>query len=521
MFAVEKNKRLRRKGEDDQNNRIYACPVCNNGDVIVKDNVFYGRCDRCQATLIDYEPLEHQEAFHLSNAQYRLNIGGYGSGKTTASCAEIAQHAMEIKNGKSLITAPTLSLVHDAVWPELVKFLPPHLIAKKRLRPSPYVRLTNGHEIIVYSSADQEKLRSLNLSAFYIEEASAVPYAIFDQLMTRLRHKSAIIRDKNGEEVDYKYMGILSTNPEECWLKDDFLFVSDEVHASPSIDKAIYEPLMSPKRQKHFHSFLSSTRDNKHIPNEFIDRMIAGKTAEWIRVYVDCYLDRREGAVFNDMPKYFVEPFEISKAWQRVAGFDPGYNDETAFLIGAIDPKDGCIYIYDEHYQSERPISYHARVVANKVLNLKMFMPIQADPSVRKRNDRDGISYADYFNRLTGIYLEPANNDIMFGIEKVRDYMHSGKLKFFNTCLNLRKEGGLYIYSDNTKRNSNDKPVDKYNHLMDTLRYLIAKLPRDPREMENVYRQSINTYTSGMFGGNDRNEDDEEREGIYGGVKVW
>ena len=70
---------------------------------------------------------------------------------------------------------------------------------KSRLNPSPYFKLKNGHEIIVYSAADQQKLRSLNLTAFYIEEASGVSYEIFDQLMTRLRHPAGIIRDKNGK----------------------------------------------------------------------------------------------------------------------------------------------------------------------------------------------------------------------------------------------------------------------------------------------------------------------------------
>jgi len=62
------------KRTDDENQRIYDCPVCHTGEVAVPDNLFYGRCKNCDATLIDYNPLPHQEDFHKSTAQYRMNI---------------------------------------------------------------------------------------------------------------------------------------------------------------------------------------------------------------------------------------------------------------------------------------------------------------------------------------------------------------------------------------------------------------------------------------------------------------
>lgn len=472
---------------DSDGNRVYICPVCNTGDIVVKDNTFYGRCENCEATLIDYKPLEHQEAFHHSKAQYRLNIGGYGSGKTTAACAEIAVHAMHTPNGRSLITAPTLSLVKDAVLPELEKFIPPWHIEISRKNPSPYFKLNNGHEIIVYSAGDQQKLRSLNLTAFYIEEASGVDYSIFDQLMTRLRHNAGIIKDKDGNEVDYKYMGIVSTNPEDGWILENFMLISGKLVASPSIDVSQYEKFMRQRRDKHFHTFISSTRDNKHIPNEFIERMSAGKSARWIRKYVDCVIDISEDAVYPDFTSCLVEPFDIPKHWKRVAGFDPGFSDPTAFVIGAVRPSDGTVFVYNDYYVAEQPISFHANQIKKQVRSFDFLYPIQSDPSVNKRNDRDGLSYKDYFYKLSGVTLTPGNNDMMYGIEKVRDYMASGKLKFFNNLDNLKHEAKNYVYKKSDKLNSNDKPVDKFNHLWDATRYMVARFPQDPNDMGSVF----------------------------------
>lgn len=509
------------KRTDDENRRIYDCPICHTGEIAVPDNLFYGRCDNCEATLIDYVPLPHQEDFHNSTAQYRMNIGGFGSGKTTASCAELALHALNTPNGKSLITAPTLSLVKDAVIPELDKFLPTWWISKSRTNPSPYYKLKNGHEIIVYSAADQQKVRSLNLTAFYIEEASGVSYSMFDVLMTRLRHKAGVIKDDNGKEIAYTFMGILSTNPEDGWIQDKFLLISKELKASPSVDLLAYKHLRKDKLDRHFHTFISSTRDNNNIPDEFIERMSAGKSARWIRKYVDCILDIRDGAVYPDFNKNIVEPFKIPDKWLRIGGYDPGFADGVAFPLGAIDPKTGIIYIYDDYYITEMPISFHAKEVKKRIQNKKFLYPIQADPSVRHRNARDGLSYADYFYKISKIILDPGNNDMMFGIEKVRDYMHSGKLKFFSSCINLKNEARRYVYVKNKVSNTNEKPIDKYNHLWDAIRYMIAKLPRDPNDLNSVFIQrdmQMGSAFNLMYGDNGEDDFGEDNSDIYRGV---
>ena len=129
---------------------------------------------------------------------------------------EIELHALNTPNGRKIITAQSLQQVREAVLPELEKFIPPWLYATKPVKnPLPKYKLTNGHEIIVYASNDEEKMRSLNLTAFWIIEASGVSYNIFTQLQTRLRNRAAIVKDKDGFEIEHKFMGIVESNPEE------------------------------------------------------------------------------------------------------------------------------------------------------------------------------------------------------------------------------------------------------------------------------------------------------------------
>lgn len=440
-----------------------------------------------------------------------------GSGKTTMCCAEMAFQAMNIPKGKGLITGPVLKQIKDAVIPELNKFIPPWLIEKYTEAPTPAYKLTNGHEIVVYPSDDEQKLRSLNLTEFYIEEASNVPEKVFNQLQARLRNSVGIIYDDNGKEIGDNFMGMVCTNPDECWVRDNFLLKSAYIYTSKSIDKTIYEKIRVSNPSRNFASFLSSSRDNSFLPMNFIRDLCDGKTPSWIHKYIDCNLDVREGAVYPMFMSNVVEPFDVPKDWLRLYGFDKGYKDPTALLCAAIEPNTFTIYLYDEYYVREQPITYHAKHLLPYIKGYKRLYPIQADPSVKAVNEKDGISYQNYMMRLNGVWLEPANNNIDFGIEKVRDYFYTGKLKVFSTLDNLKYEAGQYVYNPVDSKNP-DKPVDKDNHLMDCLRYLIARLPNNPYDFNissipyNLWDKSSQGLSINQY---------QLKGGVIKGMSLW
>lgn len=489
--------------KDSSGTSHYECPLCSS-DLKIPSNRFYGVCPACHCTVMNYRPAPHQMKFHQSKAQYKLNIGGYGSGKTTMCCAELARHVLETPYGKSLITAPKLQQVRDAVIPELDKFLPEHLIEIKTKSPNMYYKMTNGHEILIYASNDEQNIRSLNLTAFYIEEASNVDLTVFNQLQGRLRNEAGIIYDEYGLESDYKYVGLVSTNPDDGWVRTNFLLLSGKLFASESIDRNMYDKVRSKNGDPNYHSFLSSSRDNNYLPKVFIERLIIGKTPQWVRKYIDCYLDIKEGAVYKEIANQFCQPFPIPNHWLRIAGFDKGYRDETALLVGAIDPVTGIIYCYDEYYEAEQPVTYHANQIHKYVDGYKFFNPIQADPTVKNRNERDGESYQSYFYRVSnGIFLYPGNNDLDAGINKVRDYIHLDKIRFFETLVNTKDEGINYVYKENE-----DKPVDAHNHLMDALRYMVAPLPQNPADLNTSLLMQRDLVKNFWAEGWEKTEDD-------------
>lgn len=77
---------------------------------------------------------------------------------------------------------------------------------------------------------------------------------------------------------------------------------------------------------------------------------------------------------------------------------DFGLRDPTVMLAGAIDPEDGILYIYDEHYEAEKPVSHHAKamkVMLNRTPPGMNYGQIIADPAGEKRG---GTTMRSYFN---------------------------------------------------------------------------------------------------------------------------
>jgi hypothetical protein len=166
---------------------------------------------------------------------------------------------------------------------------------------------------------------------------------------------------------------------------------------------------------------------------------------------------------------------------------DYGIRNPTAVPFGAINPKTGEVVIYNDYYVREKTLPYHAQEL-NKLLkpipNGRIRFMV-ADPAIKNRmNDVvTGKNIQMHFMEY-GIYWQLGNNNLEYGLTKVNSYIDLKKLKIYKTCINLIKEMLQYTYPevdiDNADENLDEKPEKKNDHLMDALRYMIARLPDDP-----------------------------------------
>ena len=241
-----------------------------------------------------------------------------GSAKSRCGVNEIIEHALFVKNGRTVMFAQTLKQLSKAIMPIFKEYLPDRFIEKwTDTKADISIKLTNGHEIIGFASDDEEKIRSMDITAFYLEEASGISPKLFEECMRRLRNKAAII---NGKSY---FLGLVVSNPSQGFIRD-LLFTADEIHGSASIKETVATYIDKVVRPNpDLAAFLSSSRDNPHLPKGFVQSVINSLTPQQVRLYVDCIIEYAEGAVYPDFMSYLEDDFEIPKNWIRYIAHDP------------------------------------------------------------------------------------------------------------------------------------------------------------------------------------------------------
>jgi PBSX family phage terminase large subunit len=461
------------------------CKRCKYGEMNVMNdgNEWNLECTDCGAILFCYTPLPHQIKFHQDGSKYRMYAGGYGSGKTTTACADFIRLVLNTPNGLSLIGAATLPQLEQTAQKTFMEMIPSTLI-KSISKQKNYVDLVNGHRILFRPLDDEGKAKSLNLCFFWVEESSEVGYDYFVQLQTRLRNHATT-----------QHCGILSTNPDLGWIRQEFLLKSRHIHNSDRIYPQDVDEINT-----NYSTHIAPTSLNTYLPPTFYDDTAKGKPNYWIARYLDGSFDYSEGSVYPTFSEHIVEPFEIPPHWERFASVDFGLKDPTVMITGAVDPKKGIVYIYKEHYEANKAVPYHAEKMNDMIGDIPSgkLRPIVADPSGQQRSKHDKRSLFDHYAEY-GLYFKSGNNRIDSGIHKVYAYFELGRLKIFSSLKNTIKEGINYKYKTQelaSDKNADEKPVDKDNHSMDTLRYLVQELPDDPSNLINYSVSSLDKYTS-------------------------
>lgn len=479
----------------------YRCPNCGAGEIIInkKSKHKYGYCDTCSAAYIHYIPLPHQMDVHKSKAPLKLLIGGMGSAKSRAGVIEIIDHVLSIPNGRTVIMAQTLKQLSKAIMPIFDEYLPRRFVSKwVDTKNDVGIVLKNGHEIIGMPSDDEEKLRSMDITGFLIEEASGVKRELYEECIRRSRNEAGII---NGVA---HFLGIIISNPAQGFIRE-LLFSARKIFGSKSIKQTVnmYKDRIKDPNPD-LEAFLSSSRDNAYLPPGFINKVINSLTPQQVRLYVDCIIEYAEGAVYPDFLQHLVDDFDIPKHWKRYMAHDPGINDPAAVLLAAQDPDTGTLYFYREYYKKDQVISQVGSAIKEMISDIPqgmLNMPL-IDPSANKRNNINARTYKQQMQIEHDLIFKDANNRLEDGISKTRDMMYNDKVKFFRSLKETITEGCEYRYPNESERKNNrnlgDIPIDKNNHLMDCLRYICQEVPYTYLDMKRMSYSGIKKFFENM-----------------------
>ena len=167
-----------------------------------------------------------------------------------------------------------------------------------------------------------------------------------------------------------------------------------------------------------------------------------------------------EGQVYPDFANCIHDFDPTHLKGDRIGGLDWGYTDPFAALVGTrvIDETGDNIYIWYERYKSNTILRDHVAALPDALY--------YSDPS---RPDL----IADM--RASGKRVHPAyTNDIAIGIQAVQRRIYDKTLHIHPSCKAVIAESTMYVWDEKRP----DKPIDKYNHALDSLRYLLVSVDR-------------------------------------------
>jgi len=259
-----------------------------------------------------YIPTDRQRVAHLAPQRYKLFGGAMGGGKSRWLCEEVKELCMEYPGNRALMARYHLSDFKNTTLKTLEECFPVGLKVEHNKSERSF-RFPNGSEILyvgLSEETDIAKLKSMELGVFAMDEASEIPKEQFLLACSRLRRILP-----SGKKP--QYFGILTSNPEDCWLRDTFV---------------------GGKGGKDFIFIPSLPTDNPHLPHDYVDRLRDIYPEDWVRRFLEGSWDELS-AGDTVIPRDWVNDSvnkEIPREMKPVIGADIARfgDDETVLYYG-------------------------------------------------------------------------------------------------------------------------------------------------------------------------------------------
>lgn len=459
-----------------------------------------------------------QDRFLKSRAKIQFYGGGFANGKTSASCIKALQIAREYPGSNGLIARATYPKLEDTIKKEFLKWCPKAWIKSKTNNPN-NVTLENGTTInfryVVQQGKSAEASTSNLLSATYdwivvdqIEDPEIVHKDFLD-LMGRLRGMAkrdpSLPYDPTMPATGPRWM-IITSNPTRNWVYSELIKPVHDYAAGKHNENLIRDvdtgkPLIE--------IFEGSTYDNAaNLEMDYIKGLEATYTGQMKERFLMGKWGAFEGLVYPEFDEsVHVLPDALIQAHfhrlrgmgaqvEYLQGYDYGIASPSVYGLAFVDTR-GNVFICDGFYQVKADIASQAKEIIR--IQEKWGVPprnlIYADPAIFRNTSSSrtlvGQSVAGMFGE-DGVWMQRGNNDIQNGITKVSAFlrkvdhhMHplfsvspAPRLYIAESQTDGIREFGTYRWKRDTAGDDTDKPIDKDDHFLDMLKYMLTKEPK-------------------------------------------
>ncbi|MBW7888382.1 MAG: hypothetical protein H3C35_08490 [Bacteroidetes bacterium] len=214
--------------------------------------------DLLKVLLPNYIPQEKQSLFHKSNADEKGVKGGYGSGKTIALCAEAIALAYLNRPILVVISSPTEDLIEDTTYATLKMLCDENNIAFQYTSTNGLFKIFFGEVSGNIRLIGGRYYKGPNIAALGLDEPFSQRRDIVNNLIARVRSKKA-------KRLETFWSGTAEPELME-WGTEFFEKDSDT---------------------KKLFTITIPTRENKHLPNGYIERLQSKYDAKTQEVYLE------------------------------------------------------------------------------------------------------------------------------------------------------------------------------------------------------------------------------------------
>lgn len=209
------------------------------------------------------------------NSRFCLNSGGYGSGKSLALYVKLVLFLRCFPENRILLGRKTLSDLDRATLPDLFELLS-GVKYEHRVKEG-VINFPNGSQIILFGldalqSGDladikkaQQKVKSLNLGAYFIDQLEEIEYDVFESLNARLRRTNVPVRQGN-----------MTCNPANFWAYHFFVtkkIKKGETWEPGDTNSALYQSSMLDNREFLPEDYI---QDQLSREKRYVDRYVMG-----------------------------------------------------------------------------------------------------------------------------------------------------------------------------------------------------------------------------------------------------
>ena len=239
---------------------------------------------KSQTKFIDCDPTAKAVAF----------VAGFGSGKTFVLVLKMIITKLKYPQADVLYLTPVFSMMRDILVPTLDEILLPTNIEYKVNKTTGEIVFGKGGRIIIKSMDDPEKIIGMNVVAVFLDELDTLPTNKAKQIWIKAiaRARKAIplldqngnkIFDQNGDPINIVNQLFVATTPE------GFRFVYDRFKKNKPDNYVLIQ---------------ASTRENKHLPSDFVSNLEAIYPKELVASYLDGnFINMTSGTVYSDFDR--------------------------------------------------------------------------------------------------------------------------------------------------------------------------------------------------------------------------